>query len=143
MSKTQDLKHHARLHVPFHIVAFFTLVANLAFAITHLVRHFNIWSAWIVVLSVVIFIPFFLVRAYPLKVQDRVIRLEERLRLQELAPAEWHPQIVRLTEDQLIALRFASDEEVVALAKQALAENLNRKQIKERIRTWRPDYWRV
>ena len=96
-----------------------------------------------IVLSVVVFIPFFLIRIYPLKVQDRVIRLEERLRLQALAPAEWHSQIYRLTEDQLIGLRFAADDEVVELAKKALEENLNRKQIKERIRSWRPDTWRV
>jgi len=76
-------------------------------------------------------------------VQDRVIRLEERLRLQSLAPAEWHTQIYRLTEDQMIGLRFAADDEVLALAKQALEENLNRKQIKQRIKSWRPDYWRV
>ena len=89
------------------------------------------------------FIPVFKLRLYPLKVQDRVIRLEERLRLQALAPSEWHTQIYRLTEDQLIGLRFAADDEVVALAKQALEENLNRKQIKERIKNWRADYWRV
>ena len=82
-------------------------------------------------------------RLYPLKVQDRVIRLEERLRLQALAPSEWHSQIYRLTEDQLIGLRFAADDEVVELAKQALEHNLNRKQIKERIKDWRPDNWRV
>ena len=85
----------------------------------------------------------FRLRTYPLKVQDRVIRLEERLRLQALAPAEWHSQIYRLTEDQLIALRFAADDEVVELAKQALEHNLNRKQIKERIKSWRADTWRV
>ena len=67
----------------------------------------------------------------------------ERLRLQALAPAEWHAQIYRLTEDQLIGLRFASDDEVVALAKQALEHNLSRKQIKERIKSWRADDWRV
>jgi hypothetical protein len=82
-------------------------------------------------------------RTYPLKVQDRVIRLEERLRLQALAPVEWHPQIAQLTEDQLIGLRFAADDEVVALAKQALEEHLTRKQIKERIKNWRPDNWRI
>src|ERR1700735_103350 len=82
-------------------------------------------------------------RSYPLKVQDRVIRLEERLRLQALAPAQWHAQIYRLSEDQLIGLRFASDDEVVELAKQALEHNLNRKQIKERIKSWRADEWRV
>ena len=141
--EVQDLKHHGRLHVPFHIIALFTLLANLGVVIAHMVRHFTLWSAWIVVLSIVVFIPFFLIRVYPLKVQDRVIRLEEQLRLQALAPPDWRPDIYRLTEDQLIGLRFASDGEVVALARQALDENLTRKQIKERIRTWRPDYWRV
>ncbi len=87
--------------------------------------------------------PVFKLRTYPLKVQDRVIRLEERLRLQALAPAEWHPQIYRLTEDQLIGLRFAADDEVVELAKQALEHNLTRKQIKERIQNWRADHLRV
>jgi hypothetical protein len=97
----------------------------------------------LVILSIAIFIPVSKLRTYPLKVQDRIIRLEERLRLQALAPEEWHAQIYRLTEDQLVGLRFASDEEVVELAKQALEQNLNRKQIKERIKDWRPDDWRV
>ena len=72
-----------------------------------------------------------------------MIRFEERLRLKALSPVEWHKQIDRLTEDQLIGLRFASDEEIVVLAKLALEQNLNRKQIKERINNWRPDHWRV
>jgi hypothetical protein len=139
----QDLKHHGRLHPPFHIIGSFALVANLVFAIVHFVKHLTVWNGWIVVVSMAIFVPYFLIRIYPLKVQDRLIRLEERLRLQALAPPEWHTQIYRLTEDQLIGLRFASDDEVVALAKQALEENLTRKQIKERIRVWRPDYFRV
>jgi hypothetical protein len=90
-----------------------------------------------------VFVPYFKLRLYPLKVQDRVIRLEERIRLQALAPSEWHTQIYRLSEDQLIGLRFAGDDEVVELAKQALEHNLTRKQIKERIKNWRADYWRV
>lgn len=143
MSKTQDLKHHARLDPAFHLVGFFTLVANLIIAIIHAVRHPDFWSAWLVVLSFAIFFPFFRIRTYPLKVQDRVIRLEERLRLQALAPAEWHSQIYRLSEDQLIGLRFASDQEVVGLAKQALEQNLDRKQIKQRIQNWRADDWRI
>ncbi len=139
----QDFKHHGRLHPPFHFVTFFFLIANLVAVIRHLVHHPGLWNTWLVVLSVGIFVPVFLIRVYALKVQDRVIRLEERLRLKELAPAEMRPKIAQLTEDQLIGLRFASDGEVVALAGQALAETLNRKQIKERIKTWRPDYWRV
>ena len=63
--------------------------------------------------------------------------------MQALAPQEWHSQIYRLTEDQLIGLRFAADDEVVALAKLALEQDLNRKQIKERIRDWRADVWRI
>ena len=69
--------------------------------------------------------------------------MNARLRLQALAPTGRHTQIYHLSEDQLIGLRFASDDEVVELANQALEHNLNRKQIKERIKSWRPDCWRV
>ncbi len=139
----QSLKNHGRLDPKFHIITFAVLVANLVISIVYLVHHLCFNSAWLVVLSVAVFVPYSILRSYPLKVQDRVIRLEERIRLQALAPSEWHSQIYRLTEDQLIALRFAGDDEVVELAKQALEHNLTRKQIKERIKSWRPDNWRV
>jgi hypothetical protein len=142
-SEPQSLKNHGRLDPQFHVVSFAVLVINLVIAIVFCVKHLNIYTAWLVILSIAVFLPFFKIRTYPLKVQDRVIRLEERLRLQALAPAEWHAQLYRLTEDQLIALRFASDDEVVALAKQALEHNLTRKQIKERIQSWRADDWRI
>ena len=142
-SEAQNLKNHGRLHVPFHIVTFAALLANLVVAIVYAVHHFCFYSAWLVFLSVAVFVPIFILRLYPLKVQDRVIRLEERIRLQSLAPSEWHTQISRLNEDQLIGLRFAADDEVVELAKQALEHNLTRKQINERIKSWRPDNWRV
>ena len=143
MSQTQDFKNHARLHPPFHFFTFFLLVANLVCVIVHAVHHHNFWNIWLVVLSIGIFVPVLLIRQYALKVQDRVIRTEERVRLLYLAPAEWHGQIYKLSVDQMVGLRFASDDEVVALAKQALEENLSRKQIKERIKSWRPDFWRV
>ena len=144
MAKTpQNLKNHAKFDPPYHVVLFLTLVLNLVFAIVHLVRHTDFFAAWLVVLSLVAFVALFRMRQYPLKVQDRVIRLEERLRLQTLAPLEWHAQIARLSEDQQIGLRFAADDEVVSLAKQALEHNLNRKQIKERIKNWRADDWRL
>lgn len=145
MSNTQEqsLKNHGRLDPPYHLVSLMVLVVNLVIAITFAVKYFNIYTAWLVILSVAVFIPFLRMRNYPLKVQDRVIRLEERLRLQALAPEEWHGQIYRLSESQLIALRFAGDDEVVDLAKTALEQNLNRKQIKERIKSWRADEFRV
>jgi Family of unknown function (DUF6526) len=142
-AKTQSLKNHARLDPAFHVILALVLLVNLIYSIVHLVQHLSFRSGWFVVLSFAIVVLYLRVRQYPLKVQDRVIRLEERLRLQGLAPAEWHTQIYRLSEDQLIALRFASDDEVVALAKQAIEENLDRRQIKERIRNWRADEWRV
>jgi hypothetical protein len=145
MSQTspQNLKNHARFDPVYHFVLVFVVVFSLIYSIVHLVRHPSFASGWLIVLSLAAFLLLLRMRQYPLKVQDRVIRLEERLRLQALAPTEWHSQIYRLTEDQLIALRFAGDDEVVPLAKQALEEKLTRKQIKERIRNWRSDDWRV
>ncbi len=145
MSKqeTQDFKHHARFDPLFHFFLAFVFLGSIVVAAIFAVHRpsFNHW--WLVLVAVAGFLVLFKLRSYPLKVQDRVIRLEERLRLQALAPPEWHAQIYRLTEDQLIGLRFAADDEVVELAKQALEHNLNRKQIKERIKSWRPDNWRV
>src|ERR1700719_374902 len=139
MSKTQSLKNHARFDPPYHFLIAGVYFANLVYAGIHLYRQTNISSEWYLVLSILAIVPILKLRTYPLKVQDRVIRLEERLRLQALAPQEWHAQIYRLSEGQLIALRFAADDEVVSLAKQALEHNLSRKQIKERIKSWRPD----
>ena len=142
-SAPQNLKNHGRLDPLYHFFLTFVSMATIIIAIVYAVHHTCFYSIWLVVISVAAFIALFRMRSYPLKVQDRVIRLEERLRLQALAPAEWHSQIYRLTCDQLIGLRFAGDDEVVELAKQALEHNLSRKQIKERIKSWRPDNWRV
>lgn len=144
MSKEpQNLKNHARFDPAYHFFIAAMYLANLVVACLYWYHHRNHISIWYVFVSLVFIVPILKIRLYPLKVQDRVIRLEERLRLQALAPAEWHAQIYRLTEDQLIGLRFAGDDEVVDIAKQALEQNLNRKQIKERVRNWRADDWRV
>jgi hypothetical protein len=145
MSKStpQNLSNHGKFDPAFHFVLIPILIINFIYSIVHLVRHLTPPNMWLVVMAVALMLLAFKARVYALKVQDRVIRLEERLRLQSLAPAEWHTQIYRLSEDQLVGLRFAGDGEVVALAKQALEENLNRKQIKQRIKDWRGDYWRV
>ena len=139
----QSFKSHGRFDPLYHFFLALIGTANIVVSIVYCVQHPGFYGAWFVVLAVAAFLALFRLRQYPLKVQDRVIRLEERLRLQALTPAEWHAQIYHLTEDQLIGLRFAADDEVVALAEQALEERLTRKQIKERIRSWRADNWRV
>jgi hypothetical protein len=112
-------------------------------SVSELVRHPGWPTAlhalgilWLVVLV-------FKMRIYSLKVQDRVIRLEEQVRLRSILPAAMQPRIAELSIDQLIGLRFASDGEVAGLVEKTLAGNWNRKQIKEAVQNWRPDNWRV
>lgn len=139
----QNRNNHGRVDFVYHGLLFPVLAVNLLVAILHVWRHPGFGAVWILVLSVAAVVLFAKLRLYPMKVQDRVIRLEERLRLQALAPVQWHAQIYRLTEDQLIGLRFAADDELVELAKLALEQNLDRNQIKDRILNWRPDTFRV
>jgi hypothetical protein len=139
----QNLKNHGRIDPGYHYALLGVLLLNLVYAGFHLYRQRTISAEWFVMLSIAAFILVIKVRTYPLKVQDRVIRLEERMRLQTLAPAEWRTEVLKLTEDQLTGLRFAADEEVVELAHQALEQHLTRKQIKERIKNWRADEFRI
>jgi hypothetical protein len=139
----QTLANHARFDPPFHFfVAPVFLITFLA-SIVFLVRHPSIHSGWLVVVTLAALVAVFRIRVYALKVQDRVIRLEERLRLASLLPETQRHQIEQLIEGQLIGLRFASDQEVPALVARAVAERLSRADIKKAILIWRPDYWRV
>jgi hypothetical protein len=142
-TKPQSHANHARLDPPFHFVLAPLGVAAIILSIILLVRHSRMASTLWVVLAIGFFLVTFKTRGYALKVQDRVIRLEERLRLAMLLPEAARPRIAELTESQLVALRFASDAELPALALRALNEGLTNKQIKSSIQNWRPDYFRV
>ncbi len=139
----QTKSNHARLDPLFHFCLLPGLLLLLIWAIAHLIRHPGFEAAGLLGIVVAMFTIAFLARSYPLKVQDRVIRLEERLRLAVLLPDALRVRIPELTESQLIALRFASDAELPGLAERTLKENLTKKQIKDAIVEWRPDYFRV
>jgi hypothetical protein len=142
-NSSQDLANHTRYDPLFH---FFLLPAILALWIRDvvvLVRHPGWEHAWGLLLVTALFVAAGKARGYALKVQDRVIRLEERLRFASLLPEPLRSQSLKLSEAQLVALRFASDEETPALVQRTLTENLSRADIKKSIKTWRPDNWRV
>jgi len=139
----QNFSNHTRLDPPFHFFILPVFAITLVVTIVHLVRRPGLHSAWLVVVMIAAIVAIFKIRLYALKVQDRVIRLEERMRLASLLDTALRPRIAELTEAQLVALRFASDAELPALAARALNEKLPAKEIKKAIQHWRPDYWRV
>lgn len=149
-SKPQNYGNHTRFDPPFHFfmlpVFGLALILSLVHFFYHLREsdlHHNIHSFLLVLLAVAVLTAVLKERLYALKVQDRVIRLEERLRLMQLLPEPQRSRIPELSEDQLCGLRFASDAEVAKLVERALNEHLSRKQIKQAVQNWRPDYWRV
>ena len=146
MPTQQNLKNHMRLHPPFHFIILPMLLLNLIFSIYLAIHHWPVhWTLhlWWIAMSVVFFLMAGFNRAYAAKLQDRIIRLEERLRLQALLPAEDRAHINELTVQQLIALRFASDDELPALVRKTLTQNLEPKAIKQSIVNWRGDYHRI
>jgi hypothetical protein len=139
----QNFSNHTRYDPPFHFFVLPVFAITLIWTIVHLVRRPSLHSAWMVVFMVAAVVLMFKIRLCALKVQDRVIRLEERLRLASLLGESLRPRIGEFTEAQLVGLRFASDAELPALAARALSEKLSRDEIKKAVQHWRPDYWRV
>ena len=141
-SKPQSFRNHARLDPLFHFflgpISFILLIASGI----HFFRDVGWASALQFLAGIWAVVAAFKIRLYALKVQDRLIRLEERLRMHELFRDPLKSRIGEFTESQLIALRFASDAELPALAEKAL-QGLKQKQIKTEIKNWRPDYFRV
>jgi uncharacterized protein DUF6526 len=110
----------------------------------HLVRAPSIGTSWGVLFAVGLLMLAFQSRVQPLTVQDRVIRLEMRLRLREILPPDLAARIYELTPRQLIAMRFASDAELPELTREVLAGNLpTTKAIKMRVKNWQADGLRV
>ena len=139
----QNFANHARFDPAFHFFILPVAMINVVNQIVVLFRHATLGTVWSLVLAIAFVVAAFKIRLYALKVQDRVIRLEERLRLAQVLPETLRQRAKELSERQLIALRFASDAELPALVEKALAQNMKPKDIKQAVAVWRPDFFRV
>lgn len=137
-----------RRYVPlYHFVAPIILLLNLLWTFVGIYhfwrfggRYDRINSLVQVLVAATLLILWFYLRTFPIAVQDRLIRHEMRRRLGELLPADQRARIPELTVGQLIALRFASDEELPALTRKVLDEKIaGREDIKRLIRDWKAD----
>ena len=148
--KPQTFANHARFDPLFHFFVIPVFGLGVLLALIHFFAHItegdfheHFHAFLLILLALALLVAVFKIRLYSLRVQDRVIRLEERLRLAALLSEPLRSRIPELTEDQLIGLRFASDAEIPKLVERSLNEKLSRADIKKAIQTWRPDYWRV
>jgi hypothetical protein len=146
MPELQNYKTHARTDPSMHFFVFPTFILNLLAAIIHTIYYWPLYRylhLWWIIISIALIIFAFKTRINDLKVQDRIIRLEERLRIASLLSTAEQGRIPELSVRQLIALRFASDAELPGLVRRTLDQNLEPKAIKQAITQWRADNHRV
>lgn len=140
----QTYENHAQIIPIYHYVAFPILAANFVWSVWALLQAPGAGTVIAALTAFAIIIMYFYARVFALRVQDRVIRLEMRLRLKELLPAEWHSRIAEFTPGQLVALRFAGDAELPGLAQTVLRDGItDKKAIKRMIKNWNPDHLRA
>ncbi|MDT4953379.1 MAG: hypothetical protein QOJ02_1517 [Acidobacteriota bacterium] len=145
MAETQQIyENHTRWHPPFHFFLMPLFLLNFIFAAVQLYRFRDLDHAWLLVLAVGLFALTALARMNALRVQDRLIRLEERMRYGQVLPQPLAQSAVALPLGQIVALRFASDEELPALVQQVLDGKLTKgDEIKRAVGHWRADTLRV
>ncbi len=140
----QNFANHARFVVPYHYVAFPILLVNLLYRLYWLSGGFTFDAILDALVGVALIIVALFARVFALGAQDRVIRLEMRLRMRELLPEDLHSRINDFTPAQMVGLRFASDAELPALARKVLDENITKATpIKKEIKDWQADLHRV
>jgi hypothetical protein len=141
----QNFSNHGRFFPPFHFFVIPIMAINFFWsAYRWYVAGFSWDGGERVLLALGLFVGFGISRGMVLKMQDRIIRLEERLRHERVLPADLKPRLGELTVDQIVALRFACDAELPALTRKVLDEKMTeRKAIKQMVKTWRPDYLRA
>jgi len=140
----QNFENHARILPAYHFVAFPLFAINFFYMFYQVVTAFS-WANLVGFgLSAALILLFFVARVMALTVQDRVIRLEERMRMRVLLPADLQPRIEEFTVKQLVALRFAGDQELPALARKVLDGKIaDQKAIKKMVTAWRADEQRA
>lgn len=142
--QTQTYATHTRWVPAFHMVAFPILTILFFWSAWRVVTGFSVDRLMFLLLTTATLIALFLARLFALTVQDRVIRLEMRLKMAQLLPADLRPRINELTPKQLVALRFASDQELPDLVRTVLVDNIrDARAIKKMIRNWQGDYLRA
>jgi hypothetical protein len=141
----QNFANHVRVVKPYHMFVFGVFTINFGWSLYRLkTSGFSNDAIIATLVAAALIVLFFYGRIFPLTAQDRVIRLEERLRYEQLLPADLKPRIGEFTLNQIISLRFASDAELPVLARKVLDERLDdRKTIKQLIKNWKPDYLRA
>lgn len=140
----QTYANHTRWHPPFHFFLGPVLLLNFVYAAVQLYRFPDFDHVWLLVLAVALLVLNLLTRINALRVQDRLIRLEERLRYQQVLPSPLAQRAGALPTRQILALRFASDEELPGLVQQVLDGKLTKgDEIKRAVKAWRPDTMRV
>ena len=144
MAAEQTYKSHRKYIPLFHFFVEPVLLLNVFAQLLYFNKYRTLYKAWMVVVAIALAALPFVARYMVARVQDRVIRLEERMRLALLLPVDVRGRIDDLTTPQLVALRCASDEELPALAQRCLSGELTKgEQIKKEIKTWRPDHARA
>lgn len=142
--KTQTFASHRRFIPTFHFFALPVLLLNVFVVAYQLFRDPRLINGWALLVSIALAVGISWSRFMPLRAQDRIIRMEERTRLERLLPGDMRGRIAELTERQLIAIRFAPDNEVPDLTRRALNGELKSPgDIKRAIRNWRADHFRV
>ncbi len=141
---TQNYSNHVRWHPLYHFVLIPILLIHFIWCIVRLYKEPNFDHAEQLMLSIGLLLMMLLVRVNPLKAQDRLIRLEEHLRYQRVLPADLAAKAGALPSRFIVALRFASDDELPGLMQQALDGKFAKPtDLKKAIRNWRGDYLRV
>ena len=145
MAVQQTYSNHVKFFPPFHFFAVPILLANLIWSFFRLKpQGYSPYSIFSVFVAAALVVTVVIARIMALRVQDRVIRLEEHLRYQRLLPSDLQSRIGEFTVNQFVSLRFASDAELPALARKDHDDKLNdRKTIKQLITAWKPDCLRA